>query len=59
MQKFEDHQYSLRMSLEICGLHRQVTLEFVYQGKVLKWNRYMRVPLELTSIADLIDEVEL
>ncbi len=47
------------MGLEICGLHRQVTLEFVYQGKVLKWNRYMRVPLDLTSIADLIDEVEL
>ena len=46
------------MGFDICGLRRQVELEFVYQGKHLKWNRYMRIPLDLSSLSELIDDYE-
>jgi len=56
--KYESAVKIMRMGFDMCGVQRQVNIDFTYKGKIVQWKKYMRVPLELSSILDLIDEEE-
>jgi hypothetical protein len=34
------------MGIDLCGSHRVVNIQFNYEGHILNWERYVRVPLD-------------
>ena len=43
---WQEDRPKLRFGLEECGIRQRVNIDFEYQGKTLKWRRYVRPPID-------------